>query len=390
MSTGVGDAGTGGERPSYEDPETIQKLLVGAIGILDTFDAEQRRAAVLDFDDPARLDWDIIPRPDRTGVSLHQLDRHQKVAVLEMVRLATSYEVFTKVLAIMQLEHVLRARETDFLGFAAPLWRTSDSYFFTVFGRPGFEDTWSFRFLGHHVCLNVTVVEQRWLSTTPSALGQQPVNDPGVLDPLRDDEGLAFALLDALEPAQADAALVHAVAPADFVTRQVPRVGAVEYPDTYDLGMPQYQIGTADREALAWRRDAPGGLCAAEMTDDQRALLSDLVAVYLARCPDRLAAEYAAELEAEGPERLFFAWAGVRDRTDAHYFRITSGRLLIETVNAVDHGDHLHSVLRDLDQDFAHDLLGAAAERSAREGSHLDTRTTSSEVTGLRHVDGAW
>ena len=155
-------------RPADEDVQTIQKLLVGVIGLLDTFSAEQRAAALYDFDDPRRLDWDIIPKPDRVGVSMHNLDRHQKVVLLDLVRLVVSHEVFTKVLAIMQLEHVLRAREADFLGVAAPLWRTSDSYFLAIFGRPGFEDTWSIRFLGHHVCLNVTVVNQRWISATPS------------------------------------------------------------------------------------------------------------------------------------------------------------------------------------------------------------------------------
>ena len=243
-------------QPTHEDAQTIQKLLVGVIGLIDTFSADQRGAALLGFDDPRRLDWDIIPKPDRVGISMHNLDRHQKVVVLELVRLAVSHEVYTKVLAIMQLEHVLRAREADFLGVAAPLWRTSDSYFLSIFGRPGFEDTWSLRFLGHHVCLNITIVNQRWISTTPSALGQQPMIGSGVLNPMADDEGLGFELLDSLNDDQRSLAVIHDVAPADFVSRQVPLIGALEYPDHYDLGMPQYQITTEDRKALALVRDS--------------------------------------------------------------------------------------------------------------------------------------
>ncbi len=242
---------------AHEDAQTIQKLLVGVIGLIDTFSAEQRGAALFGFDDARRLDWDIIPKPDRVGVSMHNLDRHQKVVVLELVRLAVSHEVYTKVLAIMQLEHILRAREADFLGIAAPLWRTSDSYFLSIFGRPGFEDTWSMRFLGHHVCLNITIVNQRWISTTPSALGQQPMIGSGVLNPMSDDEGLGFELLDSLDDDQRSLAVIHDVAPADFVSRQVPLIGAIEYPDHYDLGMPQYQITTEDRKALALVRDQP-------------------------------------------------------------------------------------------------------------------------------------
>ena len=374
----------------HEDPQTIQKLLVGVIGLMDTFSAEQRSAAVLGFDDPRRLDWDIIPKPDRVGVSLHDLDRHQKVVVLELVRLAVSYEVFTKILATMQLEHVLRAREADFLGVAAPLWRTSDSYFFSVFGRPGFEDTWSVRFLGHHVCINVTVVNQRWISCTPSALGQQPTIGAGALNPMADDEGLGFALLDSLTDEQRGRAVIHDVAPADFVSRQVPAIGALEYPDHYDLGMPQYQITTEDRRALALRRDEPSGIPGDRLDPQQLTVLNGLVDTYLARLPAAAGAEYRAQIDSDGPAVSHFAWAGGLTRGVPHYYRIQTRSLLIELVNAVDSGNHLHSVIRDFQHDFARDSLRDHEAHLSEHGSHLSTRTTSSEGSELRANDWSW
>ncbi len=377
-------------QPTHEDVQTIQKLLVGVIGLIDTFSAEQRSAALFRFDDPRRLDWDIIPKPDRVGVSMHNLDRHQKVVVHELVRLAVSHEVYTKVLAIMQLEHILRAREADFLGIAAPLWRTSDSYFLSIFGRPGFEDTWSMRFLGHHVCLNITIVNQRWISTTPSALGQQPMIGSGVLNPMSDDEGLGFELLDSLNDDQRSLAVIHDVAPADFVSRQVPLIGAIEYPDHYDLGMPQYQITTEDRKALALVRDRPSGISADRLAETQQALLTRLIDTYLARLPACASEEYRAQIDADGPTTTYFAWAGRLVRGQPHYFRVQTRLLLIEMVNAVDSGNHLHSVIRDFEHDFAHDTLRDHAARLAEYGSHLSTRTTSSENTGLQANDWSW
>jgi len=376
--------------PSYEDAETIQKLLVGLIGLIDTFSAEQRADALFAFDDPRRLDWDIIPKPDRIGVSLHNLDRHQKVVVFELVRLAVSHEVFTKVLAITQLEQVLREREAGFLGFAAPLWRTPDSYFLSVFGRPGFEDTWSLRFLGHHVCINVTVVNQRWISATPSALGQQPVVGAGVLNPMAEDEGLGFELLGSLSDEQRAATIIHSVSPADFVSRQVPLIGAIEYPDHYDLGMPQYQITTDDRQALALVRAEPSGIAADKLSDAQRAVLDRLINTYLSRLPAKAAQEYRAQLDADGHGAVHFAWAGATERGLPHYFRVHTNKLLIEMVNAVDSGNHIHSVIRDFDNDFAHKSLAKYNAHVAELGSHLDTRTTSSEGTELTANDWAW
>jgi hypothetical protein len=376
--------------PAHEDVRTIQQLLVGVIGLIDTFSGEQRAAALHEFEDPRRLDWDIIPKPDRVGVSMHNLDRHQKVVLLDLIRLTLSHEAFTKVLAIMQLEHVLRAREADFLGIAAPLWRTSDSYFLAIFGRPGFEDTWSMRFLGHHVCLNITIVNQRWISTTPSALGQQPVIGAGVLNPLSDDEGLGFELLDSFTDDQRKLAVIHEVAPADFVTRQVPLIGALEYPDHYDLGMPQYQITTEDRKALALVRGVPSGIAADRLDEAQRTTLNRLLDTYLDRLPSASAAEYRSQIKADGPSRTHFAWAGGLVRGVPHYFRVQARSLLVEMVNAVDSGNHIHSVVRDFEHDFAHDSLGHYRRHVAEHGSHLSSRTTSSEGTELRANDWSW
>ena len=98
-----------------------------------------------------------------------------------------------------QLEHVLRDYEADFLGRALHSWRDPHNYFVTIFGRPGFEDTWAFRFYGHHLGINLTVIKERWITAGPSAMGQQPVNYDGTNKPLADEEAAAFAVLNTLD-----------------------------------------------------------------------------------------------------------------------------------------------------------------------------------------------
>ncbi|WP_410874607.1 DUF3500 domain-containing protein [Nocardia sp. A7] len=364
----------------YEAPQTATTLLVTAMGLIDTFDPSQRAAAIIeDFTDPRRMEWDIIPRPDRTGVPLHMLDRHQRVLVWDLIRLALPQRTFTKVLAIPQLEHVLRDYEHDFLGPALQTWRSSESYYLTFFGRPGFEDTWTLRFLGHHVCLNITVVEQRWISATPCALGQQPTEYSGVLHPLADDEGLGFELLATLDDDQRARAVVHEVAPADFVTRQVPKIGAYEFPDRYDLGMPDYVITDPDRAALKFVRDRPSGIGGAELDESQQHILWRLVDCYLDRLPTETAEQQRKLLRDYGIGDISFAWAGAQKRGHPHYFRVQTRHHLIEAVNAVAGGNHLHTVLRDFDNDFAASILDGHADADTEWGTaHLASRTTSS------------
>lgn len=361
----------------YADQRAASRLLVTAMGLLDTFDPLQRAEAVIaDFDDPRRLDWDIIPRPDRTGVPLHRLDRHQKVLTWDLVRQAVPLDAFTKILAITQLEHVLRDHEHEFLGPALQTWRSSDSYFLTFFGRPGFEDTWTMRFLGHHVCLNVTVVDERWIAATPMALGAQPTLGAGALTPLAQDEGLGFELLNALDDAQRARAIIHEVAPPDFVTRQVPYVGSIEYPDHYDLGMPDYTITQDDRLALGFTRAEPSGISGADLTAGQQRVLLRLVDCFLDRLPP-VPRERQREAIRADIDGIHFAWAGATAPGAPHYFRVHTGRYLIEAVNAVGGGNHLHTVLRDLDNDFGRELLAADRDRE-RGAAHLRTRRTSS------------
>jgi Protein of unknown function (DUF3500) len=233
-------------------------------------------------------------------------------------------------------------------------------------------------------------VNQRWISTTPSALGQQPVLNAGALNPMADDEGLGFQLVNSLDKEQRSVAVIHDVSPADFVSRQVPHIGALEYPDHYDLGMPQYQITTDDRKALALVRAEPSGIGADRLDEKQLATLHRLIDTYLARFPGSIAAEYRAQIEARGPSDIHFAWAGGLVPGVPHYFRIQTGTLLIEMVNAVDSGNHLHSVIRDFEHDFAYDSLEAYDAHVAEHGSHLSTRTESSEGTELRPNDWSW
>ncbi len=365
---------------AYEAPETATRMLVTTIGLLDTFTAAQRACAVIaDFEDPRRLDWDIIPKPDRTGIALHELDRHQKVLVWDLIRQAVPMRMFTKVLAIPQLEHVLRDYEHGFLGPALQTWRASDSYFVTFFGRPGFEDTWMLRFLGHHVCLNLTIVDQRWISATPVALGQQPTRYEGVLQPLVDDEGLAFELLNTLTEDQRRSAIIHKTAPADFVTRQVPRIGAYEFPDHYDLGMPDYTITENDQRALKFTRDIPSGISGAQLDDHQQSVLWAILDCYLQRLPDETGSHHRFGQRQQGIDRAFFAWAGAPTPELPHYFRVHTNSFLVEAVNAVGGANHLHTVLRDFDNDFALGLLADHGGADSQWGTkHLTSRSISS------------
>jgi len=58
-----------------------------------------------------------------------------------------------------------------------------------------------------------------------------------------------------------------------------------------------------------------------------------------------------------GVDNLSFAWAGSLKPSKGHYYRIQGPMLLIEFDNTQNNANHMHSVVRDLTNDFAEDIL---------------------------------
>jgi hypothetical protein len=104
----------------------------------------------------------------------------------------------------------------------------------------------------------------------------------------------------------------------------------------------------------------PLGVAAADLGPSARALLAQLVAVYLDRLPAGLAAREASRLAAAD---LHFAWEGPMTPGARHYYRVQGDDLLIE-YDTTDDGNHAHTVLRRPRSDFGDDVLAAHYARA--------------------------
>jgi Protein of unknown function (DUF3500) len=65
-------------------------------------------------------------------------------------------------------------------------------------------------------------------------------------------------------------------------------------------------------------------------------------------------------------KNIYFARSGVAERGAPHYHRIQAPTFLIEYDNTQNNANHIHSVWRDLTNDFAADLLKQHYESSHR------------------------
>jgi hypothetical protein len=341
------------------------RMRSAADALLSNLNREQLAKALFPFDDEdERRDWDFIPKYRPRGLPLREMTDRQQVLAQQLLASALSLPGYTQAVSIMAFENVLRELNAPRAGLAAAEFRHAGKYQFSFFGEPHAEQTWAWRMVGHHVAVNFTIVDGRYVAPTPLLFGAEP-SEFGVFKPLKDDEDRGFRLLEAFDAAQRQRAIIHDVAPPDFVTRVVKKLGEEELPGDHELGFDHYVISDHDREMLKWIRRQAKGLPGGAMTSAQSGMFKDVIAGYLARLPSEVAALHVERLELEksGLEEFTFAWAGQPERGKPHYYRVQGPSFLVEFENAQVGGgvpgeaNHIHTVWRDPDNDFGDDLL---------------------------------
>jgi len=287
---------------------------------------DQKAKAFYNFKDDERFDWHFVPKP-RKGLSFKEMNSPQRLLAQALLNTGLSQRGFQKATTIMSLEQILYDLEDK-----APH-RDADLYFVTIFGQPASNAAWGWRVEGHHLSLNFVLAGGEVLSVTPSFFGANPAQiQSGPRKGLRvlgGEEDLARNLLTSLSPDQRMVAVITNIAPHDIITG-------------------------ADRKA---RSLEPLGIAAASLTSQQRQLLLTLLKEYVFRCRAEIAEADMKKIQAGGEKAIHFAWAGGLEPGQGHYYRIQGPSFLMEYDDTQDHANHIHTVWRDLQNDFGEDLL---------------------------------
>ena len=171
--------------------------------------------------DNERRRWFYTPT-DHGGLTINQQRPAQQRAAMRLVSTGLSAAAYVTVATIMGLENVLDYIEGFKAGFGRERGRDPGQYYLRVFGEPGDEGLWGWRFGGHHISLNNLVVDGVLVATTPCFLGTNPATSPllggAVNRPLALVEDLGRDPVRSLRPELAARAMLLPKAPSDFVT----------------------------------------------------------------------------------------------------------------------------------------------------------------------------
>ena len=323
--------GCGAQSPAHAEAAAgtdTAALPAPARAFLSTLDAGQRATASFRFDDPERTNWAYVPRR-RAGLPLRDMNAGQRAAAFAVLGTGLSERGTMLARGVIELEGTLGELE----GFPWMPRRDPGLYHLSLFVGPGDAPPWGWRFEGHHLSVNVTDLGPQGRVVAPLFVGANPARVPSGPQQghrlLAGEEDLGFELLRMLDPRQRARATIAAQTFGDIVTGNDPAVGSV---------------------ALA-------GLPAAEMTADQQGQLRRLLELYAGRMADSAASRQLRRIEEMGFERLHFAWAGADRPGEPHYYRIHGPTVLVEYDNSQNGANHIHTVWRDLENDFGGDLL---------------------------------
>ncbi len=309
-----------------------QDMAARANNFLQLLNNTQRIKTIYPFDTSERYRFHYVPLNDRKGISVKELTETQRAALMDLLKTCLSAEAVKKVNDIMQLEIILkeleqRKPEDDH--------RDPGKYFVTIFGIPAANTIWGWRFEGHHITFNFSADKKQLVAGTPGFMGANPavvLSGPQKNKAiLKEETAKGFALLKALSAEELKKTVTSTNSPGEIIT-------------------------AANRKALIAK---PAGIRYNELSPANRQLLLELISLYVHRYTTLFADKMLKEIQEAGLDQLWFTWAGSTENAlgKAHYYRIQGPTIIIEYENSQNNANHVHSVVRDLKNDFGGDLL---------------------------------
>jgi hypothetical protein len=298
-----------------------------AIAFINSLTEAQKTKSLFPFSDMGRYEFTFLPvyTIPRRGIQLKELDSVQKIKLNELLQEYLSNEGVTKVKNIISLENVLKELEKNDR-------RDEGVYTISFFGMPGKDSVWSWKFEGHHISLNFTIVRGQvvfaplFMGSNPAEIKEGPRKG---FRALKNEEDEAYALINMFSSSQREKVI--------FSQQALSEIATFSASETAPL--------------------LPAGIFVKEMNNDQKKQLDRLLGVYLSNLPPILAEKRRRKIAKEDINDLRFGWAGSTEPGKAHYYRIQGKNFIIELDNTQNNANHIHSVWRDFYGDFGRDLL---------------------------------
>jgi hypothetical protein len=307
----------------------LETVAAGPGGIENAVGYNRKELLHLEFTDDARTNYVYWPYL-RKGLSLEFMSAQQKMLTHDLLNTALSAKGYLSVIQVMQLEKILSDNEV--IGFP----RGPENYTLAIFGTPGQDNQWGWRFEGHHLSLNFALAPGE-LSVTPSFLGASPaLIRTGTMAGFRSQgyiHNAGLSLFDSLSESQQSQALAEGRLPSDILS------------------------GTLNRPRESWEdwKSLPAtGIKIGQLDSQQQLLAQHLINEIVTVYRPEIASSYGNQIDIND---IHFTWMGATAEGEAHYWRMDGPDFLFEYDLVQGNGNHVHTVWRSKEGDFGADML---------------------------------
>jgi len=326
-----------------------EPILRAARDLLDALDPADRRSLTQPVDaEEWRLWTNAYPVWAPHGILLEDASQRQRDAVLDLVSACMSARGARETRDCMRLNTVLGQVVPYYPGTL-----TEWMYRFSLFGVPSPDQPWGWQLAGHHLDLHCFILG-RQMVCTPAFYGAEPrISERPPYRGIRlfDAEiDRGRELMRSLDGPQRGRAVLYS----SMLSRDLP-------PDLKHVTEGRMRsVRGGDNMVLPYE-----GLCAADMSDGQRKLLTAVIDAYAGKLPEPQAAARTANIERYYGE-TYFAWVGTADDDAPFYYKIHSPVVLIELdchtgvflANDEPEPFHVHTIIRTPNgNDYGRDLL---------------------------------
>ncbi len=313
---------------------------------LGTLNTEELQKASYAFEDTLRKKWSNLPvgMAPRAGIQYGSLSDKSRMAFHRVLTAVLSSQGYLKTTSIMALDDILNTLyqeafdkgeiDQETLKIIQDLKWAHSNYYISVWGKPQSKEPWGLDFGGHHLALNITIKDKE-IITSPFFYGTDPSEVKSSKYAgwrvLSKEEDYGFMLINMLSESQQAKAILKEEVPKDIITN----------PNSSQRITSYY------------------GIAAAELNEDQQAMLKILIQEYMHNFEHETAHRLYEQMLKTGIEKVYFAWVGSLENNKPHYYIIHSPDFLIEydNVGFQNDGNHIHAILREKGNDFGEDLL---------------------------------
>jgi hypothetical protein len=327
--------------------EFKNEIKQSAITIIDSLTMLQKKRAMLNFNDTARVKWNNLPvgLRARAGINIGSMADEQRRLVHRMLSASLSSQGYLKATSIMHLDNLLnmyvdtlhsRKEMNDTLyQFMRDLKWSHQNYYLAFFGNPATDKDWGYKLEGHHLSVNFTFHDQE-LSVTPMFVGTDPAEYP-ILEyagwrVLSKEEDFGLKLIKMLSEKQKQKATMSKEVPGDIITSAESGKRLVDY----------------------W------GIKGSELNASQQEVLKSIVREFVFNLVYEKATEEYGKILKAGVQNIYFGWIGSYEEKEPHYYILNGPTFLIEFDNnggPRKAANHIHAIWREKGNEFGEDVL---------------------------------